>query len=215
MSEICIIDYGIGNLASVAAAFAALDEDVTVSGDPAVIERAEGLILPGVGAFAEGMHRLEHSGLTQLLQRRVVDADIPILGICLGMQLLARSSTEGGTHKGLGWLDADVIQIPEAPGLRVPHVGWNQVRWSADTPLAANIPDGTHFYFNHLFYMEASGNVATSDVDFGRPLVASVQQGNVFGVQFHPEKSQRNGLRLLRNFVNVVRDHRSNGKIDA
>jgi glutamine amidotransferase len=202
--DICIIDYGMGNLSSVAWALASLACEAAVSADAARIAKADALILPGVGAFGEAMARMEGLGIIGALEKRVHQAKVPFLGICLGMQLLGNQSTEGGVHKGLGWIDANVERIPDGLAIRVPHIGWNEVVWRGDPALKTNVTQGSHFYFNHSYYMDAPDSVVTAMTDVGKPLAAAVAKDNIWGVQFHPEKSQNNGRRLLRNFLNAV-----------
>lgn len=202
--KVCIIDYGMGNLLSVASALATLGCQATISADLRRISEADALILPGVGAFGEAMERMRALDLVDVLERRVLGARVPFMGICLGMQLLGTQSTEGGVHEGLGWIDAAVDSIPKDTSIRVPHIGWNEVRWSVEGPLSVNVTQDSHFYFNHSFCMRAENDCAIAFTDVGRPLVAAVAKDNIWGVQFHPEKSQNNGRRVLRNFLNVV-----------
>ncbi len=202
--DICIVDYGMGNLLSVASALASLERRATVSADPDRIAQADALILPGVGAFGEAMDRMHALKLISVLEDRVLGAGVPFLGICLGMQVLGTQSTEGGLHKGLGWIDAKVEMIPSDSSIRIPHIGWNEVTWADAGPLNTNIAQGSHFYFNHSYCMEDAGGCVVATVDVGRTLVAAVVKNNIWGVQFHPEKSQNNGRRLLRNFLNFV-----------
>ena len=202
--DICVIDYGMGNLLSVASALASLDHAAAVSAEPDRIAAADALILPGVGAFGEAMERMRALKLVDVLQQRVLSAGVPFLGICLGMQLLGTQSTEGGVHEGLGWIDAKIDSIPPDLSVRVPHIGWNEVTWTGEVPLNVNIAQGSHFYFNHSYCMGANNDCTVAIADVGRPLVAAVVKDNIWGVQFHPEKSQNNGRRLLRNFLDAV-----------
>jgi imidazole glycerol-phosphate synthase subunit HisH len=202
--KVCIIDYGMGNLLSVASALATLGCRATVSAELTRISEADALILPGVGAFGEAMERMRALDLIDVLERRVLGASVPFLGICLGMQLLGTQSTEGGVHEGLGWIDAAVDSIPQDSSIRIPHIGWNEVKWSTEAPLNVNVSRDSHFYFNHSFCMSAENDWSVAVTDVGRPLVAAVAKDNIWGVQFHPEKSQNNGRRVLRNFLNVV-----------
>lgn len=202
--DLCIVDYGMGNLLSVVSALASLGCRAAVSSDPARISKADALILPGVGAFGEAMERMHALGLVDVLEDRVLGAGVPFLGICLGMQLLGTQSTEGGRHKGLGWIESKVDTIPLDSSIRIPHIGWNEVTWTGGGTLNTNILQGSHFYFNHSFCMASDGDFAVAVVDVGRPLVAAIMKDNIWGVQFHPEKSQNNGRRLLRNFINFI-----------
>jgi glutamine amidotransferase len=200
-----IVDYGAGNLRSVAGAVAKVGFEPIVSSDPAALTAAAKLILPGVGAFGDGMANLRGRGLVELLQTLVVAGRTPILGICLGAELLARRSDEFGEHEGLGWIDADVTRIaPADPGLRVPHVGWNSVRHAPGSPLFDDVPDDALFYFVHSYHIRcADRGSIVAEADYGGPIVAAVGHGHIWGTQFHPEKSQRHGLTLLRNFLSL------------
>ncbi|MDX2143335.1 MAG: imidazole glycerol phosphate synthase subunit HisH [Rhodospirillaceae bacterium] len=201
---ICIIDYGMGNLSSVVWALHSLGCRAEISNNPERIAVAEALILPGVGAFGEAMLRIRSGGLIPVLERRVFEDRVPFLGICLGMQLLGKQSTEGGIHQGLGWIDAQVDRIPDNLAIRVPHIGWNEVAWAANSPINASIEQNSHFYFNHSFHMTMAGDGVAATTNIGEPILAAVTKDNIWGVQFHPEKSQNNGRRLLRNFLNFI-----------
>ena len=203
--DLCIVDYGMGNLLSVVSALDSLECRSIVSSDPDRISKADALILPGVGAFGEAMERMRALGLLDALEDRVLKAGVPFLGICLGMQLLGTKSTEGGGHEGLGWIDSKVDTIPLDSSIRIPHIGWNEVTWTGGESFNKNIVQGSHFYFNHSFCMVSASNSAVAVVDIGRPLVAAIMKDNIWGVQFHPEKSQNNGRRLLRNFINFMK----------
>lgn len=201
-----IVDYGVGNLRSVAGAVEKVGFVPVVSADPAELEPTAKLILPGVGAFGDGMANLRARGLVTLLQRLVIAEGRPVLGICLGAELLAQRSDEFGVHEGLGWIDADVTRItPADPGLRVPHVGWNEVKHAADSPLFDGIPDDALFYFVHSYHIRCADRASViGEADYGGPIVAAVGRGHIWGTQFHPEKSQRHGLRLVQNFLSLV-----------
>jgi glutamine amidotransferase len=201
--NICIIDYGMGNLTSVASALAMLGHRATVTIEPESIASAKGLVLPGVGAFPEAMRRLEQAHLIDTLERRVLRDGVPILGICLGMQLFATSSTEHGLHRGLGWIAAEVDRIADSK-VRIPHIGWSEVIWTPGAMLARNISPDANFYFNHSFCMTCHEDIVASRTGENGAIVAALAKGNLFGTQFHPEKSQTSGLRLLRNFLNYV-----------
>ncbi|MDO8435680.1 MAG: imidazole glycerol phosphate synthase subunit HisH [bacterium] len=198
-----IIDYGLGNLRSVAAAVTRVGGEAVVTADPSVLAQADKLILPGVGAFGDGMKNLHARGLVETLTQIVVVQGKPILGICLGAQLFARESFEFGHHEGLGWLDASVVRIePTESALRVPHVGWNDVHIAKPCVLFEGIPDHSLFYFVHSFHLRFSDDtVVVGTCEYGIPLTAVVQKGTIFATQFHPEKSQRCGLQLLENFI--------------
>ncbi len=203
MSRVAIIDYGVGNLRSVEKAFQAGGVDAQVSSDEGVLRAADKLVLPGVGAFRACMEALGGRGFDRLV-RECVAAGKPLLGVCVGMQMLFEESEEFGTTRGLGFLGGRVRRFPE--GLRVPQVGWNQVAWKSEHPLAEGIGDKTFFYFVHSFYCEADeAATAVGETEYGLTYASVVSGGNVCGVQFHPEKSQAAGLRLLKNFAEGLR----------
>lgn len=202
---IVIIDYGMGNLTSVENALKFLGYIPQISSNSDQIVAADAILLPGVGAFAPAMENLERLGLISVLSEQVLEKGIPFLGICLGMQLIAASSTEMGVHKGLGWIKARVEELRPANKLAVPHVGWNNIRVISSAPLFTNLPPETHYYFDHSFHMVCDDVRDVAAVcSYGGDLVAAVQQSNIFATQFHPEKSQTMGLKLLRNFLNYV-----------
>ncbi|MGE0254648.1 MAG: imidazole glycerol phosphate synthase subunit HisH [Alphaproteobacteria bacterium] len=195
-----VVDYGMGNLASVVNALRFLGYGADVTDEPGVIARAEAIILPGVGAFAVAMENLTVRQLVAPLGDAVMARGVPFLGICLGMQLTARSSEENGHHAGLGWIDGRVEAIEPVAGMRVPHVGWRTLSAGPDA-LYADIGEGGAFYFDHSFHLVCDASLVTATCDAAQPFVASLRAGNLFATQFHPEKSQRAGLRLLRNFA--------------
>ena len=198
---ITIIDYGMGNLRSVFNALTLLGEDAHITSDPDEVLRAERLILPGVGAFGLAMHNLRERGLIDPLNEKVIQQGTPILAICLGMQLLAESSSEHGDHAGLGWIPGRVRMF-EMDGLKVPHVGWNDITVQGDPPLFKGLGSNKEFYFVHSYHFETDeAQVIAATTDYGYDFVAAVHRDNIFGTQFHPEKSQDNGLRVLRNFI--------------
>jgi imidazole glycerol-phosphate synthase subunit HisH len=198
VSRIAIIDYGVGNLRSVEKAFAATGCEAVVSGDESVLRSAERLVLPGVGAFASCMKALRERGLDSLVQERAA-AGTPLLGICVGMQMLFQVSDEFGTTEGLGLLTGRVRRFGSE--LLVPQVGWNRVRQRQQHGLFAGVDDGSFCYFVHSFYCEpANENVVIGETEYGRAYASVVAAGNICGVQFHPEKSQDIGLRMLKNF---------------
>jgi len=199
-----VVDYGMGNLGSVCNAFARLGARCEVTDTPDGIAGARAIVMPGVGAFASAMANLRHRNLVDALTDRVVDEGVPFLGICLGLQLLARSSTEHGQTSGLGWIDGDVTRLSPQGGLPVPHVGWNQIVRKATSPLLANVGIDAHCYFDHGYHLECDPSLVTSTCDYGGDCVASIAKGNIQAVQFHPEKSQRTGLRILRNFLRTL-----------
>ena len=199
-----IIDYGLGNLRSVEKALESMDENPVVSPHPDVVRKAKRLILPGVGAFGDAMENLRRTGMDAAI-REAVAAGAPLLGLCLGLQLLFTHSEEFGSHQGLDLIPGNVTKL-DAPGLRVPHVGWNQLENIQPTPLLEDIPEGSYFYFVHSFYVTpVEETYALSRTDYGQRFCSIAGKDNVFGVQFHPEKSQDNGKKLLRNFLNISR----------
>ncbi|MFA5087944.1 MAG: imidazole glycerol phosphate synthase subunit HisH [Candidatus Omnitrophota bacterium] len=199
---IAIVDYGLSNLKSVAAAVEKVGFSGVITGDSEDLRRAEKIILPGVGAFGDGMRNLKQRGLAEVLNELVLQARKPILGICLGAQLLCRESSEFGQHPGLGWLDASVVKLPPGDDLRVPHVGWNAVKQTRPCALFADVPDETLFYFVHSYYIQcADREIVAGECCYGIPFAAALQKGNIYATQFHPEKSQLFGLKVLRNFL--------------
>ncbi len=198
MSSVAIIDYGVGNLRSVEKAFAAIGVESLVTGDKQKLLTAERLVLPGVGAFGMCMSELNRHSLADVVLERV-ERGVPLLGVCVGMQILFEESSEFGKTKGLGLLKGSVDRFKD--DLVVPHVGWNQVVKRSGHPLLANVPDESFFYFVHSYYCEpGSESAVVGETDYGLRFCSVIAKGNVCGVQFHPEKSQGAGLRLLKNF---------------
>lgn len=196
-----VVDYGLGNLRSVAGAVERLGHEPVVTSDPSELASTDKLLLPGVGAFGDGMRNLRERGLVEPLDELVLKQRKPVLGLCLGAQLLARASDEFGSHEGLGWLDATVERIP-ANGVRVPHVGWNELHRTGDSRLFDELPEEPLFYFVHSFHIRARDpEIVKAETEYGGRLVAVVEKDNVYGTQFHPEKSQLAGLTLLGNFL--------------
>jgi glutamine amidotransferase len=200
-SRIAIVDYGMGNLRSVEKALEHVGAAALISRDPEQIAAADGVILPGVGAFPRAMEMIRERGQEQALVERS-RAGTPILGICLGLQLLFESSSELGGAEGLALLPGPVEEL-EAPGLKVPHIGWSPVRWSRDSRLTDGIADETAFYFVHSFTPHPEAGDVLGMAEHGTRFACAVERGNVFGVQFHPEKSSAAGLRLLANFAGI------------
>ncbi len=201
---VAIIDYGMGNVGSVVNALAFLRVPVLVTRDAQEIRRASHIILPGVGAFGEGIHNLQKFGLIPILQE-AVGMGKPFLGICLGMQLLASSGEEGGVHEGLGFIPGRVrrFQVDEAK-VRIPHIGWNDVSPKGNAFLFKNVSP-LIFYFVHSFHLVPQDkDVVSATCNYGEEFVVAVEKGSVFGVQFHPEKSQKSGLAVLTNFLNYA-----------
>jgi glutamine amidotransferase len=201
---IAIIDYGRGNLGSVEKAFSRVGVPATVTQEPGVVDEAEAVVLPGDGAFHDAMRNLEHLGLRPALSR-ALDGSRPFLGICLGYQLLFSSSEEFGEGQGLDVIPGVVRRFP--PGRKVPHMGWNRVGAGGDLRLFEGIPDGAHFYFVHSYYPVVAGDDTPrlAWCEYGVRFAAALERGRIFGTQFHPEKSQRWGLRLLENFATLVK----------
>jgi len=201
---IAIVDYGMGNVRSVLNALNFIDEEAVITADAHILDNASRIILPGVGAFGDAMTNLESRNLIDMLHRQVFEKGKPILGICLGMQLFATNSTEHGCHKGLGWFDAEVIQFElKDTSLKIPHMGWNEIEPQVEHPLFAKLnKEHFVFYFVHSFHIVCSNprNVVAT-CNYGYPFAAAVFRENLFAVQFHPEKSQDNGLQVLENFV--------------
>ena len=208
MTRLAILDYGMGNLRSVEKALERLDVQAEVTSDRNSARSADALVLPGVGAFPKAMERVRELGLDELLSERV-DAGVPVLGICLGLQLLFERSAELGGGEGLGLIPGEVTGL-NAPGLKVPHIGWEPVEWERDSELTAGLASGTPFYFVHSFAVrprESADSLGTAE--WGERFVCAVARPPVFGVQFHPEKSSAAGLRLLGNFAELVRQGRA------
>ncbi len=197
---IALIDYGAGNVRSVHKALMAVGADVTVTDSPEIVRQADKVVMPGVGAFGDCMTSLERLGLIPVI-RRVVEQDVPFLGICVGMQVLFDYGEELGGHAGLGLLPGRVVRFDLPPEYKVPHTGWNQVRPVERTPLLDALPEGAWTYFNHGFYCQARPGDTLAVTDYGRDFPSVVGRGRLYGVQFHPEKSQEIGLILLRSFV--------------
>ena len=197
---IAIIDYGMGNLRSVSKAFEAVGHDAVVTRDPIVIKNASHVVLPGVGAFGDCMANLEQFNLIEPI-RSTIQSGKPFLGICLGLQLLFTESEEFGVHKGLNLICGKVRKFVLDPELKVPHMGWNQVQVQRSCPLFDEIPNGSDWYFVHSYFVEpADSAVVATTTTYGVSFVSTVWKDNVVACQFHPEKSQSVGLRLLKNF---------------
>lgn len=210
--NVVVIDYGSGNLKSAVQACrhviarAGFDLDVLVSDRAHDIEAASYLVLPGQGAFGDCVHNLRsRPGLVAALEAAVLVRRVPFLGICVGMQLLARVGYEHGEHVGLGWLDAEIVPLePGVAGLKIPHMGWNDVECVGDDPVLAGLKTGDHVYCVHSYHMRLGAGDRGAEIlryQYGGPVVAAVAKGNIVGVQFHPEKSSDLGLRLIENFL--------------
>jgi glutamine amidotransferase len=199
---VAIIDYGLGNLASVAKSFSAAGAETFITNNPEKIKKADKIILPGQGAFADGINNLRASGLVQLLTQEVMNRKKPFLGICLGLQLLAESGLENGHHDGLGWIRGHVVKLQSSPSLRLPHVGWDNINISKTSPMFHQIPSGTDFYFVHSYYLKPKDKeIISATCNYGQVFPVSLQNKNIFATLFHPEKSQKYGQQLIRNFL--------------
>jgi imidazole glycerol-phosphate synthase subunit HisH len=203
---VAIVNYGMGNLGSVRRALEDLRARVVIADEPAALDGASHIVLPGVGAFGEGMARLRAGHWVDALHRHVEDAGTPLLGICLGMQMLGTSSAEHGLTDGLGFVAGKVCRL-DAVGcsLRIPHVGWNEVEFQNGASLFRGIPQATDFYFVHSYALQPDDRTDVSaTTTYGARMAAAVQKGHVFGTQFHPEKSSRAGRQVLKNFLDVA-----------
>ena len=211
MRSVALIDYGSGNLRSAEKALRRAAEglnggvQVVTTGDPDVIARADGVVLPGVGAFAACKAALDaRPGVIEAMSEAVQARGAPFLGVCVGMQLMATRGLEFGATEGLGWIAGEVRKLdPADPGLKIPHMGWNNLDAISPSPLFAGLGEGTHMYFTHSFALFAQNDVDVAAwTDHGGPIAAAIVRGHLAGVQFHPEKSQAAGARLLTNFLN-------------
>lgn len=202
-----IIDYDAGNIRSVEKALQALGEDVIVTRDKEIILNADRVILPGVGAFGDAMDKIRGYGLEEVIHK-VVNNKIPFLGICLGLQLLFERSDESIGAKGLGILKGEILRIPEEPGLKIPHIGWNSVEYPNPGRLYQGIAENSYVYFVHSYYLKAQDSeIVVAKTQYGNTTIhASVEKDNVFACQFHPEKSSEVGLTILKNFINIRKE---------
>ncbi|MEO7224248.1 MAG: imidazole glycerol phosphate synthase subunit HisH [Devosia sp.] len=211
-ASVAIVDYGAGNLRSASKAFERAvrtldaDIDVAVTSEPEFVRRADRIVLPGVGAFADCMNGLiAVKGMRDALEERVIKAGVPFLGICVGMQLMASVGREKGDHAGLGWISGAVVRLEPSGGLKVPHMGWNTLKFTQPHALLEGIPDGDaglHAYFVHSFHLATDDpGMLYATAEYGEAVTACVGRDNLFGTQFHPEKSQTLGLKLIENFL--------------
>ena len=198
-----IIDYDAGNLRSVEKALQYLGKETIVTRDPEQIRKAEKVILPGVGAFGDAMKKLQEYHLDTLIHE-IADSGKPLLGICLGLQLLFEESEESPGVEGLGILEGKIRRIPEGEGLKVPHIGWNSLHLEHNGRLFRNIPENSYVYFVHSYYLEAKDpEIVKASTEYGVHIHASVEKNNLFACQFHPEKSSETGLQILKNFAEM------------
>tara|TARA_Y100000588_G_C14276842_1_gene934773 strand:- start:3342 stop:3953 length:612 start_codon:yes stop_codon:yes gene_type:complete len=201
--KVAIVDYGMGNISSIISALRYLGiNDIVVSHKSEELTNADKLILPGVGNFSTAAQKISDLGLEPILYEQVVINKKPILGVCLGMQILGLSSTESGDNRGLGFVNGSVDRF-QANGLKVPHVGCNQVKPHHNSRLYVGLSDDPDFYFTHSFKMTSSSDIGQSETKYGDSFIASFETDNIAGVQFHPELSQTNGLKLLQNFIEL------------
>lgn len=200
---IVVVDYGVGNIASVLNMLKKVGAKAKASNLPADLEQADKLILPGVGAFDAGMRTLRASGLIEVLNDQALNVRKPVMGICLGSQMLGCRSEEG-EEAGLGWIDMDVVRFEKRDGRKVPHMGWNYVSPCAEHPILTGLNVDSRYYFVHSYYMSPRSSESTLLVaNYGQDFAAGVMKDNIFGFQFHPEKSHRFGMQLFKNFVSL------------
>ncbi len=192
-----IVDYKLNNLRSVQKAFEKVGASAFISSDPKELARADKLVLPGVGAFGKAMENLDSLGLMDVVRKQVAE-ERPLLGICLGMQLLFTRSYENGTHTGLNLLKGEIKLFPNT--VKIPHIGWNQVEIAKPSGILKSVTNNSFVYFVHSYYAEPEENVTLTRTDYGVRFTSVVQKGNIYGIQFHPEKSQKSGLQMLKNF---------------
>ncbi len=203
---IAIIDYDAGNIKSVEKALEYLQADYILTNDPDRLLEADRVILPGVGAFGDAMHKLQAAGLVPVI-KQIIEKGTPFLGVCLGLQLLFEGSEEAPGVAGLGILKGHVLGIPQAEGLKIPQIGWNSLRFPNRGRLFDGIEENAFVYFVHSFYLKATDpSIVTATCEYGVTVHASVESGNVFACQFHPEKSSETGLKILKNFISVPKE---------
>lgn len=205
MKKIAIIDYGMGNVQSVANALEFLGYNAIITDNHDALRQCDAYILPGVGAFAEAMNNLRSRNLITLLQSQIIEKHKPILGICLGMQLFLETSEEMGLHHGLSWIKGKVVALPNT--IQVPHVGWNNCIFTPKSSLFKHLTENSHFYFDHSFHVVCDEKYITAYCQDGPlSITSALQYNNIFATQFHPEKSQTKGLKILRNFLDYVEE---------
>jgi glutamine amidotransferase len=201
--KIAIINYGMGNLGSVRRALENLGADVVIAEHPRQLSEAHRIVLPGVGAFGEGMRKLSNEGWTESLSTQVIEKGKPLLGICLGMQMLSSSSEENGFHEGLNFISGKVLRLDKLGcHYRIPHVGWNEVKYQENTSLFKHIPQGIDFYFVHSYAFQSSNSAnVIAYFTYDISVTAAINKNHIFGTQFHPEKSSKAGQQVLKNFI--------------
>jgi len=203
--KLAIVDYGVGNIQSILNSFERLGvRSIVVANTKQKLREADGLILPGVGAFGECAKKINKNGLSDILTNLAVNQSKPILGICIGMQLMANSSDEGGYHAGLGWIPGKVVRIEGDKDCSVPHVGWNDIQLNRTSPLFNGVDNGAHFYFDHSYHFQCEPKYVLATCEYGKTLNVAVSYKNLFGVQFHPEKSANPGLKMFRSYLNWI-----------
>lgn len=199
---IAVVDYGVGNLFSLVSSLRFIGVRAEVTADERVLRKADGIILPGVGAFADAREKLRTSGLEPVVREEVAKGK-PFLGICLGMQMLFERSCEYGMHEGLGFIPGEVVPLRLPEGMKVPHMGWNSLQILRECPLLAHVSNGEYVYYVHSYYATGCGAYTSAVSEYGVPVTGVVARGNVYGTQFHPEKSGDTGLMILRAFKEI------------
>lgn len=208
MLTVAVVDYGVGNIGSISRALTVCGAKPLLTDQEEDFKTVDACILPGVGAFGDAIELLRARSLDRIIEDQILAFDIPILGVCLGMQLLASTGLEHGEHKGLGWIPGTVRPFTPSNGERIPHVGWNNVEYENANPLLADIPPGEDFYFVHSYHFEPDNpEDAVATTPYCGDFVSVVNRGSVYGTQFHPEKSQAIGLKLLRNFIKLSEEY--------
>ncbi|MFZ5806830.1 MAG: imidazole glycerol phosphate synthase subunit HisH [Verrucomicrobiota bacterium] len=199
--KIAVIDYGMGNIGSVQNALKEIGAQSALVQRPEDVKKFDRIILPGVGAFGDAMRILRKHGLDTALTQ-AVKKGAPLLGVCLGMQLICSTSEEGGSHRGLNWIQAKVVRLKSKPGVKIPHIGWNGIFFQKKSPLIEGIPDKSDFYFVHSYHVVCKNkNDVLATCEHGQTFTAMIAHENIYAAQFHPEKSQREGLKILTNFL--------------
>lgn len=209
MKKILIIDYKLGNHQSVTNALQTLGYDFLISNTRTDIQNADAYILPGVGAFGEAMENLKDLKIIKVLEAEILGKEKPILGVCLGMQIMAQDSEENGKFDGLGWIQGRVLKMAVKGNIKIPHVGWNNVNVIKKNPLFSKVPNEVNFYFDHSYRVSCNDKYISATVLYGDRITAAISYKNIFGVQFHPEKSQGNGLRVYRGFLNYCEEYKN------